>query len=283
MTNPGVLYIVATPIGNLDDISARALKILNSVDVIAAEDTRHSQRLLSHFGIQQKCIPYHDHNDEKQSQNLVERLESGSSIALISDAGTPLISDPGYRVVRLARQHSVAVVPIPGASAPITALSAAGLPTDRFSFEGFLPAKGAARRKVYERLVAEPRTMVFFESPHRILDSLRDAEMVLGGDREAVFVRELSKTFETFIPGSLADIRAKVEADDNQRRGEMVLMIAGAEKPDSSEALTPEQEHCLSVLCAELSTKQAASLASSITGLPKKKCYQRALELKAEG
>jgi 16S rRNA (cytidine1402-2'-O)-methyltransferase len=282
MTNPGVLSIVATPIGNLDDMSSRAQQVLASVDLIAAEDTRHSQKLLAHFGIQKKMLPYHDHNDDKQSLVLLERLESGQNIALISDAGTPLISDPGYRLVRMARAHGIQVTPIPGASAPIAALSAAGVATDRFSFEGFLPAKSAARRKVFNALLNEQRTMVFFESPHRVLESLRDAVAVFGESRDAVFVRELSKTFETFIADSLSAILKVVEADDNQRRGEIVLIITGAEKSTESAVLSDEQEHCLRVLAAELPTKQAAGLASSITGVPKKRLYQRALELKDE-
>lgn len=281
MTNPGVLYIVATPIGNLDDISARALRTLGAVDLIAAEDTRHSQKLLGHFGIKKKLIPYHDHNDEKQSELLLDRLTSGSDIALISDAGTPLISDPGYRLVKMARARGLKVVPIPGPSAPITALSAAGLATDRFSFEGFLPAKSAARCKVFERLLYEQRTMVFFESPHRIVACLEDAIGTFGGAREAAFVREITKTFETFIQGSLAEIQREVNADENQRRGEIVLILAGASPPDKA-ALTGDQEHCLKVLISELPTKQAASLASQLTGASKKLLYQRALELKDE-
>ena len=281
MNDKGVLYIVATPIGNLDDITQRAISTLQKADFIAAEDTRHSQRLLQHFGIQAKLMAYHDHSSDKQLDRLIGLLLEGKSIALISDAGTPLISDPGYRIVRSARTLDIQVVPIPGVSAPITALSAAGLATDRFSFEGFLPHKSSARRKAFESIEKSNGTSVFFESPHRIKDAIDDALAILGAERSAVLARELTKTFETFLGSSLEDIRQAIESDDNQRKGEMVLMIGqGASSKSSSDDLDAETERVLSILAAELPTKQAATLASAISGAPKKKLYERAVQLR---
>lgn len=282
MSSQGVLYIVATPIGNLDDISLRALAVLKRVDVVAAEDTRHSQKLLQHFAIEQRLIPYHDHSSEKHAHQLLQMLEAGKQVALISDAGTPLISDPGYRLVRLAREQGVRVSPVPGASAVLSALSAAGLPTDRFRFEGFLPAKSAARRKHFEALKNQPQTVVCFESPHRIRGSLEDALDILGADREAVLARELTKTFETFLGHTLGEIRDAVEQDEHQRKGEMVLMLRGAAQQKHFDGnVDVEAERVLNILLAELSTKQASTLASQITGVPKKVLYQRATELKS--
>ncbi len=279
--NPGTLYIVATPIGNLDDISVRALATLKSVDAIAAEDTRHSQKLLGHFGIEKKIFPYHDHTNEKQVGLFLERLQLGQNLALISDAGTPLISDPGYRIVKVARDAGIRVVPIPGASAPISALCASGLPTNTFSFEGFPPAKAGARLKYYEGFCSEYRTMVFFESPHRIESSLQDAVRAFGEGRPATMARELTKTFETFLGATLGQILDQVQADSNQKKGEIVLVIAGAEKQAvSSELASIEVETLLKVLCSELPTKQASKIASDLTGLPKKELYQRALMYK---
>jgi len=281
MNDKGVLYIVATPIGNLDDITQRAISTLQKADFIAAEDTRHSQRLLQHFGIQAKLMAYHDHSSDKQLDRLIGLLLEGKSIALISDAGTPLISDPGYRIVRSARTLDIQVVPIPGVSAPITALSAAGLATDRFSFEGFLPHKSSARRKAFESIEKSNGTSVFFESPHRIKDAIDDALAILGAERPAVLARELTKTFETFLGSSLVDIRQAIESDDNQRKGEMVLMIGqDASSKSSSDDLDAETERVLSILAAELPTKQAATLASAISGAPKKKLYERAVQLR---
>ncbi len=278
VTEAGTLYIVATPIGNLNDISLRALETLKSVDAIAAEDTRHSQKLLQHFGIESRLWTYHDHSSEAATTGLLTQLQQGLSIALISDAGTPLISDPGYRIVREARSQGIRVVPLPGPSAPITALSAAGLPTNRFSFEGFLPSKSTARRKVLQALATETRTMVFFESPHRILESLVDAVAELGGDREMVMARELTKTFETFLSGTLDQVLVQVEQDANQRRGEIVLMFKGApEQAEKPDGVTPEVERILNVLLKDLPTKQASNLAAEITGVPKKLLYQYAV------
>lgn len=280
--NPGALYIVATPIGNLDDISIRALDTLKSVDAIAAEDTRHSQKLLNHFGIEKKIFPYHDHTNEKQLNLFLSRLRNGESVALISDAGTPLISDPGYRIVKLAREEGVRVVPVPGASATLSALCSSGLPTDAFSFEGFTPAKSSSRQKFFQQFSSESRTMVFFESPHRIEASLSDAVDIFGVNRPATMAREITKSFETFLGSTLGEILEQVRADANQRRGEIVLVIAGVEKqPIAEDMLTIDVAHLLTVLCEQLPTKQASSIASELTGLSKKVLYQRALSLKA--
>ena len=280
MNSFGVLYVVATPIGNRDDISRRALDLLKSVDLIAAEDTRHSQKLLQHYAIATRLLAYHDHASERQAAKIIAALESGLNVALISDAGTPLISDPGYRLVRELRQRGMQVCPVPGASALICALSAAGLPTDRFSFEGFLPAKSAARRQAFEKMRSSAHTSVFYESPHRILESLHDAVVILGADREAVLARELTKTYETFLGSTLGEISARVEADDNQRRGELVLMLRGVDPRSESDAeLDAESERVLGLLLAELPPKKAAKLASQITGVPTKILYSKAVEL----
>lgn len=282
MNDMGVLYIIATPIGNLEDISFRALSVLKKVSYVAAEDTRHSQKLLNHFGIETKLIAYHDHSTDKQVQRLLSLLAEGSSIGLVSDAGTPLISDPGYRIVKLARESGVKVVPVPGVSAPITALSAAGLATDRFSFEGFLPHKASGRLKSFEAINSASGTCVYFESPHRIVDAIADAIKVLGPERPAVLARELTKTFETFLGSTLGEIQQAILADANQSRGEMVLMIGVAPEQNkpSSDALPEDAQNLLSILAEELPTKQASALASKITGLPKKKFYELALALK---
>ncbi|WP_370981412.1 16S rRNA (cytidine(1402)-2'-O)-methyltransferase [Agaribacterium sp. ZY112] len=281
MSKDGVLYIVATPIGNLDDLSVRALNTLKSVDLIAAEDTRHSKRLMNHFGIDTKLIAYHDHSSEQKSAQLIERLAAGEKIALISDAGTPLINDPGYRIVSEARELGLTVVPVPGPSAPITALSASGLPTDSFAFVGFVPAKSHARKQFFERHGAAAHTLVCFESPHRVLASIEEAVEVLGGERKAVLARELTKTFETFLGGTLGDIHAALMADGNQCRGEMVLMISPAEKEQCVLEIDEPTEQMLMALCDELPPKKAASLVSQFSGVPKKLLYQRAVELKS--
>jgi 16S rRNA (cytidine1402-2'-O)-methyltransferase len=270
------LYVVATPIGNLADMVPRAIDVLQSVAVIAAEDTRHSARLLSHFGIKTPAIAYHDHSDQKQAEALLHRLQQGESIALISDAGTPLISDPGYRLVRLVRQHGIDVVPVPGACAVITALSVSGLPSDRFTFEGFLPAKSGQRKNRLERLAQEDRTMIFYEAPHRILECLNDVAEVFGNQREVVMAREITKTFETIRSGSAQDIRDFVEQDSNQQRGEIVLMVAGMVKV--TQELDPEALRVMQILLKDLSVKQASQLAAEITGVKKKLLYQWAVE-----
>ncbi|EMD98808.1 tetrapyrrole methylase family protein [Stutzerimonas stutzeri NF13] len=276
----GTLYVVATPIGNLEDISARALRVLREVSLIAAEDTRHSSRLLAHFGIQTPLAACHEHNEREEGGRFIGRLLAGEGVALISDAGTPLISDPGYHLVRQARAAGVAVVPVPGACALIAALSAAGLPSDRFIFEGFLPAKAVARRARLEALKEEPRTLIFYEAPHRILESLGDFQEVFGGDRMAVLGRELTKTFETLKGLPLSELCAWVEADSNQQRGECVVLVEGWHPPQDESAVNAEALRVLDLLLAEMPLKRAAAIAADITGLRKNLLYQAALERK---
>jgi len=277
---PGTLYVVATPIGNLDDISARALRILREVALIAAEDTRHSARLLQHFGIQTPLAACHEHNERDQGGRFLARLQAGEDVALISDAGTPLISDPGYHLVRQARAAGFAVVPVPGACALIAALSAAGLPSDRFIFEGFLPAKAAGRRARLEQVREEPRTLIFYEAPHRILERLQDMREVFGADRPALLARELTKTFETLQGLPLAELCEWVAADSNQQRGECVVLVAGWQAPEGEEAVSAEALRVLDLLLAEMPLKRAAALAAEITGVRKNLLYQVALERK---
>lgn len=277
---PGSLYVVATPIGNLDDISARALRILREVALIAAEDTRHSARLLQHFGIQTPLAACHEHNERDQGGRFLARLRAGEDVALISDAGTPLISDPGYHLVRQARAAGFAVVPVPGACALIAALSAAGLPSDRFIFEGFLPAKAAGRRARLEQVREEPRTLIFYEAPHRILECLQDMREVFGDDRPALLARELTKTFETLQGLPLAELCEWVAADSNQQRGECVVLVAGWLAPEGEEAVSAEALRVLDLLMAEMPLKRAAALAAEITGVRKNVLYQVALERK---
>lgn len=274
-----VLYVVATPIGNLEDITPRALRILESVALIAAEDTRHSGRLLSHFNIKTPMIAVHDHNERQQQQKIIEKLEQGMDIALISDAGTPLISDPGFVLVREVRAAGFQVAPVPGCCALVAALCAAGVPSDRFAFEGFPPAKSQQRLNYYTARAHETRTLMFYESPHRIIDSLKDIVAAFGADRSIVLARELTKTFETFLGGTAEEVLAKVEADPNQRKGEFVLMIEGAPERDDS-LLDPKSSEVLDILLEELSVKQASALAARITGIKKKVLYQAALERK---
>jgi 16S rRNA (cytidine1402-2'-O)-methyltransferase len=275
----GTLYIVATPIGNLEDMTPRGRRILDEVDAIAAEDTRHSRHLLEHLAISTPMFALHEHNEREISGKILNRLRQGESLALISDAGTPLISDPGYVLVNEARAAGLNVIPVPGASALITALSAAGLPTDRFIFEGFLPARGPAREKHLLSLVTEARTVVFYESPHRIEASLAAMSAVLGGDRRVVIARELTKRFETWLTGTLLDVCARVKLDENQRRGEFVVMLAGA--PQAPSDVQAQAEQVLRILVKELPIKQAARLAADITGARKNDLYKRALLLTA--
>ncbi|MCK7595902.1 16S rRNA (cytidine(1402)-2'-O)-methyltransferase [Microbulbifer sp. CAU 1566] len=274
-----VLYIVATPIGNLADMVPRAVEVLQSVDLVAAEDTRHSQRLFSHFSIDTPLVAYHDHSDDQRTSKILERLESGQNVALISDAGTPLISDPGYRLVREARERGFAVVPIPGPCAFVAALSAAGLPSDRFTFEGFLPAKPLAREKALQALAGESRTMVFYEAPHRVLDTLTAMRDCFGGEREAVIAREISKAFETIHLLPLTELVDWVAADSNQQRGEIVLLVRGATEGRASE-LDAESERVMTLLLAELPPKRAAAVAAEITGVNKKLLYNWSLAQK---
>lgn len=274
-----VLYVVATPIGNLEDMTPRALRMLESVALIAAEDTRHSGRLLSHFNIKTPMIAVHDHNERQQQQKIIEKLQQGKDIALISDAGTPLISDPGFVLVREVRSAGFRVVPLPGCCALIAALCAAGVPSDRFAFEGFPPAKSQQRVNFYTALAAENRTLMFYESPHRIIDSLKDIVTAFGAERPVAIARELTKTFETFINGTAEEVLAQVEADPNQRKGEFVLMVEGAPQQDDS-LLDPRSSEVLDILLEELSVKQASALAAKITGIKKKVMYQAALDRK---
>ncbi|MEC7377331.1 MAG: 16S rRNA (cytidine(1402)-2'-O)-methyltransferase [Pseudomonadota bacterium] len=277
----GTLYVVATPIGNLDDLSPRATRTLARVDVVAAEDTRHSGRLLSHLGLHKRLIALHDHNEKDRASALIAELAAGRDVALISDAGTPLISDPGYVVVREARSAGYPVSPIPGPCALVAALSAAGLPTDRFLFAGFLPAKRSARRSALESLSSETATLVFYESPHRVLDCVQDVAEILGPDREIVLGREITKTFETFYSGAVSAVHKTLEADPHGSRGEFVLMIRGAQAKDGSdETAELDADRLLRTLLPELPVKKVAKIVSELTGLSKNELYQRALALK---
>ena len=278
--NNGTLYIIATPIGNLDDISLRAIDTLKQVDQIAAEDTRHSKRLLQHFNISTPLIAYHDHTDKARTAELIAKLENGQSIGLISDAGTPLISDPGYRLVVDARCAGIPVVPIPGACALVAALSVSGLPSDRWAFEGFLPAKSQARQQALSELVSESRTIIFYESTHRILDCLRDIVDVFGAGRQIVICRELTKTFETVLSGSASEVLAQVKADNNQQKGEFVVLVEGFRKGAKDLTIDANAEKTLTILLEELPIKQAAAIAAKLTGLKKRDLYQWALSKK---
>jgi 16S rRNA (cytidine1402-2'-O)-methyltransferase len=269
----GRLWVVATPIGNLDDLSPRARDTLRRVDLIAAEDTRHSAPLLAQAGSRARTLALHEHNEREQAARIVEHLRGGGEAALISDAGTPLISDPGFRLVRAAREAGFEVSPVPGPCAAIAALSAAGLPSDRFVFEGFLPAKAAARRERLQTLAAESRTLIFYESSHRIVESLADAIGAVGGAREAVLARELTKLFETIIAAPLADVATRVAADPNQQRGEFVLLVAGA-AGEAADAQLAEGRRVFALLREELPPARAAKLAAAITGAPRKQLYE---------
>ncbi|WAL78681.1 16S rRNA (cytidine(1402)-2'-O)-methyltransferase [Shewanella sp. DAU305] len=271
------LYIVPTPIGNLGDMSSRAIEVLNQVSLIACEDTRHSGKLLSHFGITTKTTALHDHNERARAQWIVDQLAAGLSIALISDAGTPLISDPGYHLVSHVRQSGFNVIPLPGPCAAITALSASGLPSDRFTFEGFLPSKEKARADKLLALKEDPRTLIFYESPHRIEHSLTTMVEVLGGDRHVVMAREVTKTFETFLSGPVSEVLAKVSTDLNQQKGEIVLMVHGYYLSDD-EAIPTVAINTLKLLCEELPLKKAAAIAAQIHGLKKNALYKYGLE-----
>lgn len=274
MTNivAGTLYVVATPIGNLADLSPRAREVLGAVDAICAEDTRHTRQLLSAFGLDRTLIALHDHNEGEMVGGLVERLRAGQSLALVSDAGTPLVSDPGYRLVREVRAAGLNVSPIPGPCAAIAALSVAGIPSDRFCFEGFLPAKASARRERLQQLAQETRTLVFFESGHRIEESLEDFVAALGGSREAVLARELTKLFETVLGDNLAMLLERVRGDDNQRKGEFVLVVRGC--TDHAEAKLLEGQRLYAKLKEHLSPSQAAKLAAELSGAPRKALYE---------
>ena len=273
---PAKLYIVATPIGNISDITYRAIEVLQQVDLIAAEDTRHSGKLLSHYQISKPTFPLHDHNERQRGKVLVEKIQAGQSVALISDAGTPLISDPGYHLVNECREAGVDVVPIPGASAAITALSAAGLPTDRFSFEGFLPAKEKGKQDKLKSLMEETRTMVFYEAPRRIQDTVQQIINILGGERKLVIARELTKTFESFYSLPAGEMLDFLNQDPNHCRGEFVLMVAGAQKDDKS--IPQVALNTLTLLKEQLPLKKAAALTAQIHDQKKNELYKWGLE-----
>lgn len=277
----GILYVVATPIGNLQDITLRALETLKAVDAIAAEDTRHTSGLLSHFGISKKLIAVHEHNEHQSAEKLLMQLNAGESIALVTDAGTPGISDPGAVVVDFVRKAGVKVVPVPGVSAVIAALSASGIVQNGFLFHGFLPASGAARRKVLEALKSQAVTLVFYEAPHRIVDSIADMCTVLGAERRITFARELTKTFETIYSCALSDAVTWLEADTNQQRGEFVLLIEAANIKQEEE-ISEEALRVLRLLLTELPLKQAVKLAADITHDKKNVLYELALKLKQQ-
>ena len=271
MLTPGTLHVVATPIGNLGDMSPRALDTLRNVAAVCAEDTRHTRQLLSHFGLERPLLALHQHNEDAQAAQLVARMVAGESLALVSDAGTPLVSDPGYRLVSAARAAGIRVSPVPGACAAIAALSVAGLPSDRFVFEGFLPAKSSARRERLSRLASETRTLMFYESAHRIEETLEDMASVFGPARRAVIARELTKLFETVLDGSLGELKARVSADADQRRGEFVVIVEGV--GEDADARIAEGQRLYAKLSEHLKPSQAAKLAAELSGAPRKALY----------
>lgn len=275
----GKLYVVATPIGNLGDFSFRAVEVLKQVDLIAAEDTRHIIMLLQHYGINKPLISLHQHNEEHASQGLVDKLQQGQCIALVSDAGTPLLSDPGLPLVKLAKQQGVEVTPIPGACALIAALSVSGLPVSRFSFEGFLPRTSSARKSFFLDKLTDTSTWVFYESSHRILAALEDMSEIFPADHQIVIAREITKLFETIVKDDLARVTELVKTDDNMRKGEFVVIVAGIPAKDDDKELSDEQLRVLKLLLQECSIKTAVALATEITGQRKKLLYQAALEL----
>lgn len=276
---PATLWVVATPIGNLEDLSPRARRILAAVDLVLCEDTRHSGRLLAAFGLKARLASLHEHNEERAVPGLVARLEAGESIALVSDAGTPLLSDPGFRLVRAAAAAGITVSPVPGPSAILAALSVAGLPTDRFAFEGFLPARPAARRMRLETLAAEPRTLVLFEAANRVADLLSDAAATLGGERAAVVARELTKLHETLYRGQLDELAARLAADPDAARGEVVVVIAGCEPPAAGGGDAALLARLLPALLEELPPSRAVKVAAKLSGVPRRQAYELALKL----
>ncbi len=281
VSNRAALYIVATPIGNLEDLSPRAARLLGEVALVAAEDTRTTRKLLSHFGIATPTTALHEHNEREQVPKLVERLRLGESIALVSDAGTPLVSDPGFHLVRAAHAAGIAVVPVPGPCAAITALSAAGLPSDRFAFEGFPPARVAARRTWLQRVAQDPRTLIFYESPHRIVESLADMAAVFGGDREALVARELTKKFETLHLAPLDVLAGWIARPETPRQGEFVIVVHGA-PARTAEADAASAVRVLTVLLEALPVSQAVELAAKITGVARNTLYRQALVRRGE-
>lgn len=271
------LFVVATPIGHLDDMTFRAIEVLKQVKLIAAEDTRQSIQLLKHFNINTPLTACHDHNESHKIDQLIETLKSGESIALISDAGTPLISDPGFKLVRAAQEHHIRVTPVPGACAAIAALSAVGLPSDRFSFEGFLPSRSSQRISQLEQLKNETQTMIFYEAPHRILECVKDMTEVFGSERKVGFAREITKTFETIKQFTFAELVSFIEHDKNQQKGEIVLVVAGSTQ--QKDLQQEKLDEILTRMLKDLSVKAASQLAADLFGIKKKVAYQRALEL----
>lgn len=273
--------MVATPIGNLQDITLRAIEVLKTVDIVAAEDTRHSAHLLTHLGIKAKLVALHEHNERRAGEKILENLHAGKSVALVSDAGTPGISDPGAVLVGMAREAGLSVVPLPGACAAVTALSAAGFEQSHFLFYGFLPASGAQRRKALETLCGQSAALVFYEAPHRVIESVQDMAAMLGDTRKVLIARELTKTFETLHRCQLGEAAAWLQDDPNRQRGEFVLLVEGA--PDAPQAeVSEDARRVLQLLLAELPLKQAVKLAADITGAKKNALYQLALELKSK-
>ena len=270
----GILYIVATPIGNLQDITQRALDTFAQVDLIAAEDTRHSGLLLNHYGIKKPFFALHDHNEQEKAHILVEKLKQGSHIALISDAGTPLISDPGFHLVRQCRESGIRVVPLPGACAAITALCASGIASDRFCFEGFLPAKSKARKDKLENIAKEDRTLIFYESTHRILDTLEDMQSVLGEERYIVLAREITKTWETITGNTIKNLREWLLEDPNRTKGEIVLIVEGKPKSDNNDEISSQAVKALELIAEELPLKKAAAIVAELYGYKKNALYQ---------
>jgi 16S rRNA (cytidine1402-2'-O)-methyltransferase len=281
-TESGILYLVATPIGNLRDFTFRAVEVLQHVDLIACEDTRHSRPLLDHYGISTPTSPLHEHNEDVASPRLIERLQQGESIALISDAGTPLISDPGFPLVRAARSAGIRVVPVPGPCALIAALSASGLPADHFAFEGFLPRKSSARKASLESLRDDSRTLIFYESSHRVVECIADIASIFPADRRLVIARELTKLFETIVDTRVGEALSLLEGDPNMRKGEFVLVLEGAPALGRTDGLTADEERVLRILLEDCSVKTAASLTAKITGARRETVYRAALRL-AEG
>lgn len=273
------LYIVPTPIGNLDDITLRALQILKQVDLIAAEDTRRTGLLLQHFAINTRMISLHDHNEQQKTDQLIPQLKQGLSIALVSDAGTPLINDPGYHLVKSCCQAGILVVPLPGPCAAITALSAAGIASDRFCYEGFLPAKRKSRQEVLQALTEESRTLIFYESPHRLLDTLADMVAIWGTERYVVLARELTKTWESIHGLPVGELLDWVKVDENRSRGEMVLVVQGYRAPQEGEVvISSEVKKTLALLQQSLPLKKAAAITAEIYGLKKNALYKYSLE-----
>jgi 16S rRNA (cytidine1402-2'-O)-methyltransferase len=273
---PGVLYVVATPIGNLGDVSARAREILAGASLVAAEDTRHSGRLLRELGLERPLVSLHEHNERIRVAELVGRLQRGESIALVSDAGTPLVSDPGYLLVAAAVEAGISVAPVPGPSAAIAALSASGLPCDRFCFEGFLPARAAARRQRLAELAAEARTLIVYEAPHRIADCLADLAATCGAARRACVAREITKRFETFYRGTLGELAERAKSDADMARGESVIVVEGAPPVEPGAA---QLDHMLAVLLRHLPPSAAAAAAANLAGVRRSDAYARALAL----